>query len=64
MKKIDVLEEIEFILGDSILCNTPLVVSVLNKYGIDPDGGFLFIQQLPNEAIADLTAQLEECGYE
>lgn len=54
MEELNIMEEIDFLLGSIECCNTEPVLSILLKHGIDPDGGWIDIDSVPDEVINDL----------
>lgn len=56
------LKEIEFMLGSIEECNSEPLLSILKKHGIDPDGGWLDIKDVPDEVIQDIMNRLFKKG--
>lgn len=65
----DVFSEIDFMLGSIEECNSEYLLPILQKHEIDPHGGFLYMDQVPDDVIKDInetlfvTGILEPFGY-
>ena len=54
----NVMEEIDFMLGSIEECNSEPLLSILKDHGIDPEGGWIDINTVPEEVIQDIKERL------
>ena len=58
----DVFNEIDFMLGSIDECSSEYLLPILQKHGIDPHGGFLYMEQVPDDVIKDINETLFVTG--
>lgn len=58
----NVMEEIDFMLGDIEECNSDYLLPILHDHGIYPDGSWLFIDDVPDDVILDIYERCFKTG--
>lgn len=50
----EIIDEIDFMLGSIEECNSQPIITILERYGINPDGGWIDIDAVPKEVIKEI----------
>lgn len=54
----NIREEVDFMLGSIEECNAEPMLSILKDHGIYPNGGWIDIDDMPEEVIEDIISRL------